>query len=228
MNKFNFQQTGGFPFDTDVLHDMQEAYTIFNSLGAIAGDKTIISGCIENGNNVSDGYIYVHGELFRFVGGSKAATIVLVEQDVNVEFEDGVLKTILKKRHYQFGTGIDTLNWIDFKRFDILSNLTERLEQLEGKQNIEIIQSGTWVNSQEQTESGLATIMHPLISNIEDTKLMYVIRQDNAELSPLSAGPGHMLWDRSEGMFRISYNNFPTNFGQISVKMIVDWWIVKK
>ncbi|WHT39962.1 hypothetical protein QNH98_04710 [Myroides sp. mNGS23_01] len=143
MNKFNFQQTGGFPIDTNIFNDIEEAYSLFNVFGALAGDKTIISGCVEIGNNVSDGYVYVNGELFKFLGGQKGSTIVLIEESTAAIFEDGQTKTILKKRYYQFGSGVGALTWESFKRFDALTSLTNRVLKLETPIHgqIEIVQS---------------------------------------------------------------------------------------
>ena len=61
MNTINFIQTGGVPFTNDVAQEFENAYKIFNAYGALAGDKTIISGCVENGSSVSDGFIYPRG-----------------------------------------------------------------------------------------------------------------------------------------------------------------------
>ena len=77
MNTINFIQTGGVPFTNDVAQEFENAYKIFNAYGALAGDKTIISGCVENGSSVSDGFIYVNSELFYFEGGSKSDNIFL-------------------------------------------------------------------------------------------------------------------------------------------------------
>ena len=39
MNKTNFNQTGGFPLKTERLQEMETAYSVFNSLGALADDE---------------------------------------------------------------------------------------------------------------------------------------------------------------------------------------------
>ena len=77
MNTINFIQTGGVPFTNDVAQEFENAYKIFNAYGALAGDKTIISGCVENGSSISDGFIYVNSELFYFEGGSKSDNILI-------------------------------------------------------------------------------------------------------------------------------------------------------
>ena len=117
MNKINFQQVGGFPLETNTLDEIQKAYTIFNAYGELAGNKSIISGCETQGTTVSDGFIYLEGELLEFRGGEKQSTIVVVQEEVSVEFEDKTLKPAYFTRYATFGTSGDSVAWDDFKRF---------------------------------------------------------------------------------------------------------------
>lgn len=128
MNRLNFNQTGGFPLSTNILDAMQEAYSVFNSLGSLAGDKAIISGCVVAGNNVSDGVIYLNGEILSFKGGTLGATIIIKEESESRIFEDGATKPVIFKRYATFGSSTPekTFAWADFKRFD---NLVENAEK---------------------------------------------------------------------------------------------------
>mgnify|MGYP003543340082 CR=1 FL=1 len=137
MNTINFIQTGGVPFTNDVAQEFENAYKIFNAYGALAGDKTIISGCVENGSSVSDGFIYVNNELFYFEGGSKSDNIFLNEQNIDKVFEDQTTKTLIKIRTLKFGNAIDNVwAWSDFKRIDTMLSLMLRLDTLEASQTI--------------------------------------------------------------------------------------------
>lgn len=137
MNTLNFIQTGGVPLTNDVAQEFEKAYSIFNAYGAIAGDKTIISGCVENGDNVSDGFIYVSGELFYFEGGSKSEKIFLNIKNVDKVFEDQTTKTLIRIRTLKFGNAIENVwNWSDFKRIDTMLSLMARLDTLEASQTI--------------------------------------------------------------------------------------------
>ena len=137
MNTINFIQTGGVPFTNDVAQEFENAYKIFNAYGALAGDKTIISGCVENGSSVSDGFIYVNSELFYFEGGSKSDNIFLNEQNIDKVFEDQTTKTLIKIRTLKFGNAIDNVwAWSDFKRIDTMLSLMLRLDTLEASQTI--------------------------------------------------------------------------------------------
>lgn len=137
MNTINFIQTGGVPFTNDVAQEFENAYKIFNAYGAMAGDKTIISGCVENGSSVSDGFIYVNSELFYFEGGSKSDNIFLNEQNIDKVFEVPTTKTLIKIRTLKFGNAIENVwAWSDFKRIDTMLSLMARLDTLEASQTI--------------------------------------------------------------------------------------------
>lgn len=137
MNTLNFIQTGGVPFTNNVAAEFEKAYSIFNAYGAMAGDKTIISGCLENGSSVSDGFVYVNGELFYFEGGSKSDNIFLNEQNIDKVFEDQTTKTLIKIRTLKFGNAIDNVwAWSDFKRIDTMLSIMTRLNTLEASQTI--------------------------------------------------------------------------------------------
>lgn len=130
MNRYNFLQTGGFPFETDILDGMQKAYEIFNSLGALAGNYTIISGCIVTGSNVSDGFVHIDGEIYPFKGGTIQTTVVFQTVTQSVEFEDLSTKDIQTKKHVQFGTGVGSMLWADFKRPETTTQLTTLIQNL--------------------------------------------------------------------------------------------------
>ena len=137
MNTINFIQTGGVPFTNDVAQEFENAHKIFNAYGALAGDKTIISGCVENGSSVSDGFIYVNNELFYFEGGSKSDNIFLNVENIDKVFEDQTTKTLIKIRTLKFGNAIDNVwAWSDFKRIDTMLSLMARLDTLEASQTI--------------------------------------------------------------------------------------------
>ena len=117
MNIAEFQQTGGLPVETDTFTFLQNSYNIFNDLGNVIGDKSIIKGCVLTGNTVSNGSIYVNGELLEFRGGLQQSQIVIREVvEALTEFKVGPAKEVYKTRYAEFGTGIGAINWSEFKR----------------------------------------------------------------------------------------------------------------
>ena len=127
MNKLHTEHNAGYPFDVAFLAFMQNSYRLFNSLGSMAGNKAIISGCEEVGNTITPGTVYINGELFPFEGGAKGDTVIIKEETNEVTFEDGFLRPLETIRTAAFGrsTPEKTYNWEDFKRVYNLQYLGE-------------------------------------------------------------------------------------------------------
>jgi len=98
------------------LDAMQNSYNIFQAFGDLVGEKSIVKGCKTTGTTVSDGVIYLNGELIEFRGGQLQTTIVVIEEVTNGEFEDGFVKPIYYTRYATFGSGLNQVNWSDFVR----------------------------------------------------------------------------------------------------------------
>lgn len=122
MNRANFNQLGGFPLETETLNNVQEAYTIFNAYGELAGNKTIVKGCEIVGDEVNDGFIYLDGELLEFRGGLAESEIIVREEIIEVEFETKEMKPTYYKRWAEFGSGLNSIRWSDFRRAYPLSS----------------------------------------------------------------------------------------------------------
>lgn len=127
MNTINTEHNAGYPFDIGFLAFMQNAYSLFNHFGYLAGNKAIISGCEEVGNTITAGTVYINGELFPFAGGAKDNTVFIKEVTNEVTFEDGFLRPLETIRTVAFGrsTPEKTFNWADFKRITNLQELGE-------------------------------------------------------------------------------------------------------
>ena len=116
MNKQEFNQVGGFPMTTRVLDELQKAFSVFNGLGGLSGDKTIVSGCFTVGSTVSNGVVYVNGEVFEFRGGLAQTSVIIKEDVENLIFQNGNSNPVIKTRYVTFGSGIGAMAWVDFKR----------------------------------------------------------------------------------------------------------------
>jgi len=115
MNRIDFDQPGGFPLETETLAFMQTTYSLLlNKIGELAGERSIISGCVTTGSTVSDGFIYVNGEILPFVGGFVQPNVVIIEETETREFEDTELRTVFYKRYATFGTATTSYPWADF------------------------------------------------------------------------------------------------------------------
>lgn len=112
-----------------ILGKMQTAFTLFNALGAIAGDKTIISGCVLTGTTVSDGVVFIGGEVFEFRGGVQQATVIVREVLTNLVFENNNSYPVVKTRFVQFGVGQDSIPWEEFKRGFPTKNFEAKMDE---------------------------------------------------------------------------------------------------
>ena len=136
MNLINFSQLGGFPMNQQILGKLQTAFSLFNSLGAIAGDKAIISGCVLTGTTVSDGTVYVNGEVLEFRGGTQQAAVIVREIATALVFENNNSYPVIKTRFVQFGVGENSIPWAEFKRgfpTKDVNSLADRIAKLEKK-----------------------------------------------------------------------------------------------
>lgn len=132
MNRLDLDQSGGLPLSTQILDNMQSAYRTTNELGRLAGDKIIVSGCVESGGVVTDGFIIINGELLKFKGSALSTYVVIQEVAENPRgFEDGSAKPIIYERYAIFGNADVQYAWADFKRPLTLLQIQEKLSQLE-------------------------------------------------------------------------------------------------
>lgn len=134
MNLLNFLQRVGFPMDVNVLDNMQKAYQLFNGLGALAGDLSIIKGCELTGNTVSDGIVYINGEVLEFRSGIVSENVIIVEEKETAEFENAEIHEVHYVRYVTFGVATTSYPWSSFKRAfptkDIASALTSKADGL--------------------------------------------------------------------------------------------------
>lgn len=116
MNRIDFNQSVGFPLETDILAEMQTAWQLLNALGAVVGNFSIISGCNVVGSSVTDGVVYINGEVLKFQGGIATSKVIIKEDITALEFEDLTTKEVIFTRYVKFGTGDVEYNWADFSR----------------------------------------------------------------------------------------------------------------
>lgn len=134
MNRLDLNQTGGVPLSTQILDGMQQAYYTANKFGLLAGDLIIVTGCVDSGTAISDGYVIIAGELLFFKGTSKSANVVIQEIAESPRgFEDGSAKPVIYTRYATLGSGSVTYPWADFTRPLTIKQLTETILELSGR-----------------------------------------------------------------------------------------------
>lgn len=136
MNTINFKLANGLPMNQDVLDRLQTAFSIFNAFGNILGDKTIVSGCELVGSTVSDGVVYLNGQIYPFKGGIQQAKVVLKNPMSNLTFKDNNSYAVINSPYLSFGTGVGAMDWVDFKEgfpTKNIADLVQRIEDLEAR-----------------------------------------------------------------------------------------------
>lgn len=126
---FNFLQTGGVPLTNDLMDMIEESYSIFEVIGDLAGNLTILSGCATIGTSVDPGIVVIDGKLYYFEGGQKIDTVYIQTEEINKTFQDTISKTLVVKTTVKFGTGSGgSYNWSDFQNLDTLRKIVNDLK----------------------------------------------------------------------------------------------------
>lgn len=125
---FKFMQTDGVPLTADLMDQVQEAYAIFNVLGNIAGNLTILSGCEMNGTSVAPGIVVINNDVLYFEGGTVNNTVYIYQEDIQKVFKNQVSKVLIEKKTVKFGNATNTFNWSDFVRLKTLKDIQTLVE----------------------------------------------------------------------------------------------------
>ncbi|GEN71569.1 hypothetical protein [Chryseobacterium lathyri] len=135
---FKFLQTGGVPLTNDLMALIEEAYGIFEVLGDLSGNLTILSGCDITGTNVAPGIVAIEGKLYYFEGGSIISTVYIHKEDIAKTFEDQTTKTLIEKRTVRFGSGAVNYNWSDFVKLQTLKEIQSKVDNSVSRQEFEV------------------------------------------------------------------------------------------
>lgn len=120
FNRTDFSKLGGLHTYQDTLENLQNAYSgDADAVAKFIGEHYVITGCVDDGVNVSNGWIVVNGEKVPFVGGVKQAWIVMEDILGDESFDNGTLQTIYFTRRAKFGIasgGPDDFQYSQLKR----------------------------------------------------------------------------------------------------------------
>ncbi|TAN18840.1 MAG: hypothetical protein EPN37_04570 [Chitinophagaceae bacterium] len=104
--RIDFSQLGGFPLTQDALDFMQQSYrNALVGVAQLAGDAVILSGMIDNGTAVTDGWILYNGELLPFLAGNKQTYFIIEDITGTDQFQDNTIRIIYHTRQARFGSG---------------------------------------------------------------------------------------------------------------------------
>lgn len=131
MNKrIDLTKTNGFPYSQDMLDFMQQSYR--DAIGAIArsfGSLVIVTGVADMGTDWGNGWVAINGELMPFVGGVKAARVIVTETSATEVFEDTSVQNVyFTKQAVLAGAGGNA--FADFVRLSTVQQLTLDIQTL--------------------------------------------------------------------------------------------------
>ncbi|WP_419487034.1 phage baseplate protein [Chryseobacterium bernardetii] len=103
---------------------IEEAYGIFEALGDLAGNLTILSGGEIVGSSVNPGIVAIEGKLYYFEGGQISSNVYIHTEEIQKNFQDTSTKTLIYKKTVKFGTGsVTSYKWSDFVKLETLKAL---------------------------------------------------------------------------------------------------------
>ena len=130
LGNFLAHQNNDFPLDCETLNYLQTNQHMAEMIGAIAGDKIILSGCDIAGSVRREGYVFLkthdfpQGEVLYFEGGDKIHTTLFLEKSaIAVTANAEPYPNAYTKRTLRAGLGSEQYNWSDFVT---LTNKTNR------------------------------------------------------------------------------------------------------
>jgi len=127
MNSINFLGQDQFPLSSETMDFLQQMIFLTKELSGIANDGNyILSGCVESGMSVSEGFVLINGEILPFAGGSKQPMVFIHEVRDGINASGYEFPQAYITRTVEFGIGDEPQRWDSFK--PILTN-TRILEE---------------------------------------------------------------------------------------------------
>lgn len=136
----NFLQTKGVPLTNDLMEDVMSAIKLYDAIGGLAGNLTIISGCEIIGNNVSSGVVAIDNELLFFEGGSIVPTVYIHTEPISKTFQDQVDRVLIEYKTVKFGNGSVNYNWADFIKLKTLKEIQNKVENSVSKTDFDLLE----------------------------------------------------------------------------------------
>ncbi|MDR2806269.1 MAG: hypothetical protein LBB85_11675 [Dysgonamonadaceae bacterium] len=105
MNKAKYTgyPTRNFPLSTEALDFIQEQIFLVAEYAKSAGGNFILSGCAQNGSNISAGTVIVDGEILPFKAGTIQSHVRIVEESEGITAAGNVYVGARTVRRVEFG-----------------------------------------------------------------------------------------------------------------------------
>lgn len=198
-----FTAPNGFPFEADssagfMQTDYQSAIKGMAGLAGASG--VILSGMVDNGVTVTDGWMYYGGDVVRFVGGAKQSTFVIVNSVVQKANQNGTLYDRYTTKVAQFGSGSGAINYDTLRRIETIEFLQARLLNLINPlAEVGVILSGMVVSSVDtpsgecQISAGVALVGTKFVSTSAYSGAYPVYLKDDGTFTTSMPGSGSFI-----------------------------------
>ena len=142
--RIDFSKIDGYPLTQDTLDFMQKSYRdAIAAMAGLMGNLVIVSGVADLGANWGDGWVVMNGELLPFVGGVKAARVIVEEITGTETFANASVQTVLYTRRARLASvGGDA--FADFVRLTNMKDFNVRALQSENASIRVKKLTGTW------------------------------------------------------------------------------------
>ena len=121
LGNYLAQQNNNFPLDCETLEYLQNNVHMAEMIGAIAGNKVILSGCGVSGSSRAAGYVFLktndfpQGEVLYFEGGDASHTTMYLDKTaIAVTANANPYPNAYTQRTLKPGLGSEQYNWSDF------------------------------------------------------------------------------------------------------------------
>ncbi|MDR1623912.1 MAG: tail fiber protein [Tannerellaceae bacterium] len=133
MNKINFTAKDNFPLSSDTMAMLQQMIGSSAGMALLGGSNYILSGCVDDGTNVSNGIIVINGEILPFEGGAKK-TKITIQQTSKTLTAFGV--SYPEAYIYRAAIFSDTgeYNWADFVQVLTNKQIEEKINSLKSEE----------------------------------------------------------------------------------------------
>jgi len=132
MNKANFLDKQSYPMSSETGDFLQQMIVMTARLSSMGGTNYILSGCLKTGNNISDGFVVLGGEILPFKASVLDSTgkIQINEVYTHVNVYDTVYPKAYTERYVTTGSVGVTYLWATLVQVPTLAQLSTSIANI--------------------------------------------------------------------------------------------------
>lgn len=219
----------GFPLESDATLGFMQAdyHEAINALAKLAGGNlVIVTGMVDDGVTVTDGWFLWNGEFTRFQGGTKQLNIILQTNVVAKQNENGQMVDRYYTKFARFGSGPGSVPYANLKRIQTVEKVYDTLLQLFALEPAVVMQ-GLAVSNVQPGPGTLnisvgVIIIDGQVKDVGPYAGTYPVYLDNAGQWQNSVPPGtHILFNpHTSQRLGSVYKRATTQLGEVIMQVI--------